>query len=40
VETVQAALDRSTVSNAVNTVYVERHNGTDRNRNARKGRKT
>jgi hypothetical protein len=39
-EAVQAALDNSSVSEAVNTVYVERHNGTDRNRNARKVRKT
>ena len=39
-EAVQAALERSAVSDAVNTVYVERHNGTDRNRNARKTRKT
>ncbi len=37
---VQAALDNSSVSDAVNTVYVERHHGTDRNRNARKVRKT
>jgi len=37
---VQAALDDSSVSDAVNTVFVERHNGTDRNRNARKVRKT
>ena len=35
-----AALASSPVSDAVNTVYVERHNGTDRNRNARKARKT
>jgi IS1 family transposase len=35
-----AALTTSPVSDAVNTVYVERHNGTDRNRNARKVRKT
>jgi len=35
-----AALVASPVSDAVNTVYVERHNGTDRNRNARKVRKT
>lgn len=34
------ALAASTVSHRVNTVYVERHNGTDRNRNARKVRKT
>jgi hypothetical protein len=39
-EAVQAALARSTVSRAVNTSFVERHNGTDRNRNARKARKT
>jgi hypothetical protein len=37
---VRAALGRSAVSATVNTVYVERHNGTDRNRNARKVRKT
>jgi hypothetical protein len=37
---VQAALDNSSVSDSVNTVYVERHNGTDRNRNARKVRKS
>jgi hypothetical protein len=37
---VQAALDNSSASDSVNTVYVERHNGTDRNRNARKVRKT
>lgn len=37
---VQAARGRSAVSGAVNTVFVERHNGTDRNRNARKVRKT
>jgi IS1 family transposase len=36
----QAALDRSAVSGRVNTVYIERHNGTDRNRNARKVRKS
>jgi IS1 family transposase len=35
-----AALAASPVSAAVNTVFVERHNGTDRNRNARKVRKT
>jgi IS1 family transposase/transposase-like protein len=38
--TVGAALGRSTVSRAVNTALVERQNGTDRNRNARKVRKT
>jgi IS1 family transposase len=38
--TVKAALAHSTVSRVVNTALVERHNGTDRNRNARKVRKT
>jgi hypothetical protein len=37
---VRAALAVSLVSTAVNTVFVERENGTDRNRNARKVRKT
>jgi hypothetical protein len=37
---VQEALAASKVSAAVNTVFVERHNGTDRNRNGRKARKT
>jgi hypothetical protein len=37
---VKAALAASAVSEAVNTAYVERHNGTDRHRNARKARKT
>jgi IS1 family transposase len=37
---VAAALEQSTVSNVVNTSFVERHNGTDRHRNARKGRGT
>lgn len=37
---VRAALALSLVSAAVNTVFVERENGTDRNRNARKVRKT
>jgi IS1 family transposase/transposase-like protein len=40
IATVQAALAKSTVSRVVNTSLVERHNGTDRNRNARKVRKT
>jgi hypothetical protein len=31
---------RSTVSNTINTSFVERHNGTDRNQNARKACKT
>jgi IS1 family transposase len=35
-----AALAASAVSTAVNTAFVERHNGTDRNRNGRKVRKT
>jgi IS1 family transposase len=35
-----AALLASAVSRLVNTVFVERHNGTDRNRNARKARKS
>jgi hypothetical protein len=37
---VVAALACSLVSQEVNTVFVERHNGTDRNRNARKVRKS
>jgi hypothetical protein len=37
---VQAAIERSAVSNMINTAFVERNNGTDRNRNARKVRKT
>jgi IS1 family transposase len=37
---VQAALSHSRVSRTINTAFVERHNGTDRNRNARKVRKT
>ena len=39
-ETVAAALARSASSRAVNTSFVERQNGTDRNRNARKIRKS
>jgi IS1 family transposase/transposase-like protein len=38
--TVETALVNSGVSRTVNTSFVERHNGTDRNRNARKARKT
>ena len=38
--TVMAALAQSPVSRAINTAFVERNNGTDRNRNARKVRKT
>jgi IS1 family transposase len=37
---VQVAIENSAVSNMINTSFVERHNGTDRNRNARKVRKT
>ena len=37
---VVAALVASAVSNVVNTCFVERHNGTDRNRCSRKVRKT
>lgn len=40
VAAVVAALALSAVSTIVNTVFVERENGTDRNRNARKARKT
>ena len=39
-DTVSEALKRSSVSNVVNTAFLERQNGTDRNRNARKVRKT
>jgi IS1 family transposase/transposase-like protein len=38
--TVEAALVASAASRTINTAFVERHNGTDRNRNARKVRKT
>jgi IS1 family transposase len=37
---VEAAIEASAVSNMINTAFVERHNGTDRNRNARKVRKS
>jgi IS1 family transposase len=37
---VEAALETSAVSKVINTAFVERHNGTDRNRNARKVRKS
>ncbi len=40
VAAVMAALGRSKVSRAINTSFVERHNATDRHRNARKTRKT
>jgi IS1 family transposase len=38
--TVASAVEASAVSHTVNTAFVERHNGTDRNRNARRARKT
>jgi hypothetical protein len=38
--TVRAALGRSVVRATVNSADVERHNGTERHRNARKARKT
>jgi len=37
---VQAALAASTASTHINTSFLERHNGTDRNRNSRKARRT
>lgn len=40
VAAVMAALALSLVSQAINTAFVERHNGTDRNQNGRKVRKT
>lgn len=40
VATVMSAVAKSLVSKVINTAFVERHNGTDRNRNARKVRKT
>jgi hypothetical protein len=40
VATVAEAVADSTASRTVNTAFVERHNGTDRNRSARKVRKT
>jgi hypothetical protein len=40
VAAVQLALGLSQVSRAINTAFVERQNGTDRHRNARKARKT
>jgi IS1 family transposase len=39
-ESVRQALERSAVSRAINISFVERHNGTDRHRNARKVRGT
>jgi len=39
-ESVREALAESAVSSQVNTAFIERNNGTDRNRNARKVRKT
>jgi hypothetical protein len=40
VAAVTAALKLSTASKRINTAFVERQNGTDRNRNGRKVRKT
>ena len=37
---IQAAIEASAVSKTINTAFIERHNGTDRNRNARKVRKS
>jgi len=37
---IDAAIKASAVSRMINTAFVERHNGTDRNRNARKVRKS
>ncbi len=37
---VAAALAQSRVSRSINTAFIERENGTDRHRNARKARKT
>lgn len=39
-DALEAALESSSVSNIVNTSFVERQNGTDRHLNARKARKT
>jgi len=39
-EAISAALAASPVSTMVNTAFVERHHGTDRNRNGRKSRKS
>lgn len=39
-KSVAAALRRSTASRTINTSFLERHNGTDRHRNARKARRT
>jgi len=39
-EAIRAALAASPVSTRINTAFIERHNGTDRNRNGRKVRKT
>ena len=37
---VEAAIEASAVSKTINTAFIERHNGTDRNRNARKVRRS
>ena len=40
VAAVTAALGMSGAGRGINTDFIERHNGTDRNRNSRKARKT
>ena len=40
VQSLQKALEESSASNTVNTSFLERHNATDRHRNARKARRT
>jgi hypothetical protein len=37
---IKTAIEASAVSKTINTAFIERHNGTDRNRNARKVRKS
>lgn len=39
-EVVESAFERSRVSRAINTAFIERHNGSHRARKARKARKT
>jgi IS1 family transposase len=39
-QALSSALKRSSCSTAVNTAFIERHNGTDRHHNARKARQT
>lgn len=40
ISAIKAAIEASPVSKTINTAFIERHNGTDRNRNARKVRKS